>query len=365
MSDPNQEPQQPTPEPEAQTPVPPAEAPVAPTAVEAVAAAATDPAAAPTEAAPAQETPAAAAETAGTETGAAPAEAAAAAPAQPDLSPAATGALLAQHFPALFTPGQAKPIKLRIQSDIQERVPGVFTKKSLSLFLHRHTTSTPYLKSLVASPQRFDLDGQPAGEVAAEHRDAAAAEVERRRAIVMAKRQAERQAQRPPRAASAGPAGEAGAPDAPRPPRGDRPPRPPRPDQPNRPDRSPRGDRPRPGGEQPSGNRPPQTKGDRPPRHDRPAQPPRPPRPDRPQRTERPPQESPAMPAVDPAVAALSAEEQAARRDRALLLRAWETTTLTRSNFCVLKRISEADLEAQLTLARQERPAHVGVKPGR
>ena len=68
---------------------------------------------------------------------------------------------------------------------------------------------------------------------------------------------------------------------------------------------------------------------------------------------------------VDPAVAALSAEEQAGRRDRALLLRAWETTTLTRANFCVLKRIKEADLEAQLAQARQERPAHVGVKPQR
>jgi hypothetical protein len=68
---------------------------------------------------------------------------------------------------------------------------------------------------------------------------------------------------------------------------------------------------------------------------------------------------------VDPAIAALSAEEQAGRRDRALLLRAWETTTLTRANFCVLKRISETDLETQLAQARQERPAHVGMKPPR
>ena len=65
---------------------------------------------------------------------------------------------------------------------------------------------------------------------------------------------------------------------------------------------------------------------------------------------------------IDPAIAALSAEEQAGRRERALLLRAWETSTLTRANFCVLKRISEADLEAQLAQARQERPAHVGVR---
>jgi len=271
-----------------------------------------------------------------------------AAPAVAELSPAATGALLAQHFPALFTPGQAKPIKLRIQADLQQRLPGVFTKKSLSLFLHRHTTSTPYLKALVASPQRFDLDGQPAGDVAAEHRDAAVIEVERRRAIVIAKRQAERQAQRPPRPAAAANA-EPGQPQAPQP---QQPPQAPRPERPDRPDRPRRPDR------------PPQARHDRPPRPERqqhpqqrPAQGPRPPRP------ERPPQE--AAPVVDPAVAALSAEEQAGRRDRALLLRAWETTTLTRSNFCVLKRISEADLEAQLARARQERPANVGVKPAR
>ncbi|MBL8307515.1 MAG: hypothetical protein JNM33_12530 [Rubrivivax sp.] len=65
---------------------------------------------------------------------------------------------------------------------------------------------------------------------------------------------------------------------------------------------------------------------------------------------------------IDPS---LSPAEQAARRDRALLLRAWETTTLTRSNFCVLKRITEADLEAALAQARQERPASVGVREGR
>jgi hypothetical protein len=42
------------------------------------------------------------------------------------------------------------------------------------------------------------------------------------------------------------------------------------------------------------------------------------------------------------------------RRERALLLRAYEASTLTRANFCVLKRIAEADLEAQLVLARKE-----------
>jgi hypothetical protein len=44
-----------------------------------------------------------------------------------------------------------------------------------------------------------------------------------------------------------------------------------------------------------------------------------------------------------------------AERERAALLRAYEGSTLTRANFCVLKRIEETALEAQLLLARQER----------
>lgn len=44
-----------------------------------------------------------------------------------------------------------------------------------------------------------------------------------------------------------------------------------------------------------------------------------------------------------------------AQRDRANLLRAWETSSLTKANFCVLKRMTEAEFDAQLDLARQER----------
>jgi hypothetical protein len=53
----------------------------------------------------------------------------------------------------------------------------------------------------------------------------------------------------------------------------------------------------------------------------------------------------------------LSPAELEARRERAALLRAYETSTLTRANFCVLKRIPEAELEARLVQARQEREA--------
>ena len=49
------------------------------------------------------------------------------------------------------------------------------------------------------------------------------------------------------------------------------------------------------------------------------------------------------------------AAQDEARRQRAGLLRAFETTTLTRANFCALKQLPEAELDALLTLARRER----------
>jgi sRNA-binding protein len=172
----------------------------------------------------------------------------AAAPPVADLSPAACGARLAELFPALFGKGRPLPLKLRIQADIQQRAPGIFTKKSLSAFLHRHTTSTAYLIALTQAPQRFDLEGAAAGELAAEHRQAAADELGRRRALHEERRAAEQAALQRERAAE-----------------------------------------------------------------------------------------------ID------------ARRERAALLRAFEGSTLTRANFCALKGIAEADLEARLVLARQER----------
>lgn len=173
----------------------------------------------------------------------------------PSASPAATAAQLAPLFPAAFGAGVFLPLKLGIQADIQQRAPGVFTKKSLSAFLHRHTTSTAYLKALVGAAHRVDLDGQPAGDVADLHRTAATGELERRRALHDARRAAERQAQRA---------------------------------------------------------------------------------------------------AQDEARQAHTTAE-AAQRERAALLRAYETTTLTRTNFCALKGLSEPDLDAGLAQAREER----------
>jgi ProP effector len=207
----------------------------------------------------------------GPDTNAASAETPIESKAAPNLSPAACAALLAQHFPALFGAGKALPIKLRIQADIQLRAPGLFNKKSLSIFLHRYTTSTAYLKALAAGTARADLDGATAGEVAEEHRNAAAAEVERRRTMFEERRAAERELQREARQAEA--------------------------EQRRR-----------------------QQAAEQAARH-----------------------------------AAQHSAEAQARRHRATLLHAFETTTLTPANFCALKGLVEAELQGQLSLAREER----------
>jgi ProP effector len=91
---------------------------------------------------------------------------------EPVREPQQAGVLLKQLFPALFS-GIAKPIQLKVQQAIEARAPGRFTRKALSGFLARHTASTSYLIALTKSETRFDLDGQPAGELSAEHREAA------------------------------------------------------------------------------------------------------------------------------------------------------------------------------------------------
>ena len=94
--------------------------------------------------------------------------------------PADIGHQLRQLFPALFT-GAPKPLKLRIQLDIQERAPGRFSKQALSAFFRRHTGSTSYLIAVSKAADRFDLEGRPSGELSAEHRQLALDELARRR----------------------------------------------------------------------------------------------------------------------------------------------------------------------------------------
>ncbi len=95
-------------------------------------------------------------------------------------------------FPAVFG-GAPRPLKLRIQADIQERAPGQFSKQQLSAVLRRLTGSTAYLIALSRSQHRYDLDGKEAGELSTEHRDAAVQELARRRTITQERRAQEQQ----------------------------------------------------------------------------------------------------------------------------------------------------------------------------
>jgi hypothetical protein len=125
----------------------------------------------------------------------APAEAAPVTPSVATLSPAECASQLKQRFPALFA-GAPKPLKLRIQVDIQERAPGVFSKQALSAFFRRYTGSTSYLIAVSKATHRIDLDGQPAGELSAEHRQIALDELARRRANNDSRRELEEQQRR-------------------------------------------------------------------------------------------------------------------------------------------------------------------------
>ena len=116
-------------------------------------------------------------------------------PVQPELTAADCAAQLKQRFPALFG-GAAKPLKLRIQADIQERAPGVFSKQALSAFFRRYTGSHAYLLAITKASHRYDLDGAPSGELSDEHRQAAVDELARRRSNQEARRALEEQQRR-------------------------------------------------------------------------------------------------------------------------------------------------------------------------
>jgi ProP effector len=297
------------------------------------------------------------------------------APAAAGLSPEQTAERLVQMFPALFGPeGPRLPIKLRIQADIQQRAPEVFSRRALSYVLSHATSRTAYLKRLVQDSQRYDLDGQPAGEVAPEHRQAAVDELARRKGLFDARRATQRTAAGARATAPGdGPSGpEDGAPlaatlHAPLRAQPQAPRRPPghaaamprghqsshqsshQSDHP-RGDRS--GDRPRDQGRPDQGRPqgPMQARGQGP-ATAQPRQ--RPPRAEHPQRPNPAPSAGRAQPAAPRAERMHEADP--ARRERALLLRAFESSPLSTANFCALKRLDLQTLEAELELARKER----------
>jgi len=54
-----------------------------------------------------------------------------------------------------------------------------------------------------------------------------------------------------------------------------------------------------------------------------------------------------------------------AQRERALLLRSFEASPLSKANFCALKGITEAALDAALAQAQAERAAQSNAAPQR
>lgn len=110
-------------------------------------------------------------------------------------SPDEVAAALKALFPAVFA-SRGKPLKLRIQADIQARAPGEFSKAQLSQFLRRHTGSTTYLVGITQAKTRFDLDGQPADEITEEHRSVAREELARRRGLQQERQALEEQQRR-------------------------------------------------------------------------------------------------------------------------------------------------------------------------
>ncbi len=99
---------------------------------------------------------------------------------------AAAAVLLKELFPALFC-GAPKPLKLRIQSDIELRAPGRFSRSALTAFLRRYTATTAYLTAITRSANRFDLDGQPVAELSQEHKAAAREALQQRKARLRAR----------------------------------------------------------------------------------------------------------------------------------------------------------------------------------
>ena len=90
---------------------------------------------------------------------------------------------LVEHWPELFNREAPKPLKVGILHDVIADIDarGIqFGTGSLKAALAGYTQSTSYLRALSSGGQRYDLTGQPAGEVTPEQQTIAAATLEKR-----------------------------------------------------------------------------------------------------------------------------------------------------------------------------------------
>jgi ProP effector len=89
--------------------------------------------------------------------------------------------------------GTHRPLAIGIHKTLKARQPEL-ADGALRLALRLHTTATKYLKAVANGSQRFDLDGNPAGEITAEQKAQALAAIkERFRKGAERKREAEQE----------------------------------------------------------------------------------------------------------------------------------------------------------------------------
>ena len=93
-------------------------------------------------------------------------------------------------FP-VFRNGQ--PLAIGIHKAIKARLPDI-GEGSLRIALKGYTASTKYLKVIANGKQRFDLDGNPAGEVTAEQRQQALEMIKERFRKIAERKKAEQEA---------------------------------------------------------------------------------------------------------------------------------------------------------------------------
>ncbi|TKI08210.1 RNA chaperone ProQ [Martelella alba] len=103
-------------------------------------------------------------------------------------------AFLAERFPLCFTAeGEARPLKIGIFADLVARVQGEerVSKTQLRSALRLYTSSWRYLYGIKLGAQRVDLDGNPCGELEAQHVEHARKQLEEAKARVQQQRAAQ------------------------------------------------------------------------------------------------------------------------------------------------------------------------------
>jgi ProP effector len=99
-------------------------------------------------------------------------------------------AKLAELYPACFAAGASgphRPLKIGIYADLRERGLKAAEAGVLGVYTRRRA----YLKAVAAGGPRYDLDGNPCGEVTADQMAAAQAKIEAAAKIARERREAE------------------------------------------------------------------------------------------------------------------------------------------------------------------------------